>query len=195
MDELLSYRKNALLDNLCKEWNDMWMACKDDKEKLVRLVLIQQSLAHFITYCYNKKGLSRDYILKNFGDFINGRYTAIDVDGVKGGYKSELYVGFDGILSLSNDTTCFMWSTIPSLAIERCKAAKLYVGCSSEVHLVCEGYNSLVVMLFDDSTLWLDDIDEESSVIVYRYCKDAKVEIGKYCLSEEVKMFDKELRL
>ena len=31
MDEMLYFRKNALLANLCKEWSNMWAACHDDK--------------------------------------------------------------------------------------------------------------------------------------------------------------------
>ena len=194
-DELFIYHKNATLDNLCKEWKDKWKACHNDKEKLVNLVMMQQSLPHFLTYCHQGKGLSKEYILDNFADFINGKYTGIDVDGVKGNYKTSLNVAENAIFKLSDDVSVFMWSTIPSLQIEGCKATKLYVGCSSEVHLVCEGYNSVTVMLFDDSVLYLDDIDEESSVTVYKYSDESRVEIGRFCLSQKVHQFRKELKL
>jgi len=194
-DELFIYRRNALLDNLCKEWDNMWRACKEDKEKLVRFVMIQQSIPHFLTYCHQGKGLSKDYILKVFGDYVNGKYVGIDVDGVEGGYRTELYVAYNDVLTVSDDVFVSMWSAIPSLEISTCKATKIYCGCSSEMHLVCGGYNSIVVMLFDNSTLYLDDVDEDSTVTIYRYSNDAKVEVGKYCLSDKIKMFDKELRL
>ena len=143
----------------------------------------------------NWYGLSKRYILKNFGEYINGNYVGIDVDGVQGGYKTELYVGFEGVLSLSDDVTCFMWATIPSLEIKRCKASKIYVSCGSSVNLVCGGFNNITVMLFDDSRVVLEDVDEESNISIYRYSNKASVEYGKFCLSDNVKIFNKELRL
>lgn len=195
MDDLEKYYKNSLIANLCGDYKGMWQNARHDKEKLVRLAMQQQSLPHLITFASDGKGLTKDYILQEFGGFVNGNYTGIDVDGVTGDYKTELYVGFKGDLSLSNDVTGLLWSTIPSLEINPFKATKMYVGCNSNVHIVCAGYNSVVIMLFDSSTVWLDDIDEDSSVTIYKYSDDAKVEIGRYCLSTKVKCFRKELRL
>ena len=195
MDELNRYYKESLLANLCSEYRGYWQAASHDKEELVRLALSQQAIPHLITFAYNGNGLSKRYILKNFGEYINGNYVGIDVDGVQGGYKTELYVGFEGVLSLSDDVACFMWSTIPSLEIKRCKASKIYVSCGSSVNLVCGGFNNITVMLFDDSRVMLEDVDEESNISIYRYSDKANVEYGKFCLSDNVKIFNKELRL
>lgn len=194
-DELFIYRRNALINNLCKEWDLKWKACKEDKEALVRLVLKQQSLPHFLTYCHKGMGLSKEYILDNFKDFINGNYIGIDVDGVVGDYKSELYVGYNGNLSVADDVLALQWCNIPSLEIKPTKAVKLYVSNKSSVHIRCGGYNSLVVMLFDSSILYLDDVDRESTVTIYRYDKKARVEVGSSCNSLKVRIFDKALRL
>lgn len=195
MNDLDRYYKEALLDGLCGEYKGRWASCHGDKEKLVRLVMAQQSLPHFISYCHQGRGLGKEFILEEFKNFINGKYTGIDVDGVEGNYKTSLNVAENAIFKLSDDVSAFMWSTIPSLQIEGCKATKLYVGCSSEVHLVCDGYNSVTVMLFDDSVLYLDDVDEESSVTVYKYSDESRVEIGRFCLSQKVHQFRKELKL
>ena len=49
-------------------------------------------------------------------------------------------------------------------------------------------------MLFDESEIVLDEIDEDSSVFIYRYSSEAKVTTGKYCFGK-VKIFEKELVL
>lgn len=193
-NELFSYHKNALLNNLCKEWDGRWNKCHDDKEKLVRLALNQQSLPHFINFSYRGLGLSKEYILEEFKDYINGKYKAINADDVAGGYKSELFVGCDEEIKGSDDVAAFMWCKT-GLSVEKCKATKIYVGCDSELNLSCSGYNSVVVMLFDDSTLTLGDIDKESTVIIYRYSEKSNVEVTSGCLTDKVRCFNKELRL
>ena len=194
MDDMNRYYKEALLDNLCTEYKGYWQSSRNDKEKLVRLVAKQQSLAHFITYSYNGKGLSRDYIVENFSHYINGNHVIVDADGVAGNYKTELYVGFEGILSPADDVLAFMWANVPQLEIKATKAVKMYVGCKSDVHIVCDGYNYVTVMLFDESNVTLDDIDENSNVVVFKYSDKCEVNTGKYCFGN-VKQFRKELRL
>lgn len=198
-DEMLEFRKNALLgkitgEPLCQEYSQAWRKCSNDKEQLVRLALKQQSLPLVMTYSYQGSGLSKDYLMQEFSDYINGKYTAIDADGVKGDYKSELYVGENACFSLCSDVSCFMWSTIPTLEINKCKATKIYVGCGSEINIVSGGYNSITIMLFDESKVILDDIDEESTVTIYKYSDKCEVEQGKFCFGK-VKEFNKTLRL
>lgn len=194
MDDMNRYYKEALLDNLCAEYKGYWQASRNDKERLVRLVAQQQSLPHFITYSYNGKGLSRNYITENFADYINGNHVIVDADGVDGNYKTELYVGFNGILSPADDILAFMWSSVPQLEIKATKAVKMYAGCKSDVHIACDGYNYVTVMLFDESKVTLDDVDENSYVVVFKYSDKCEVNTGKYCFGN-IKQFRKELRL
>ena len=73
--EMFMFYKNALSGALtaplCADYTSEWRGCKDDKAKLVKLVMRQQSLPYFITHCYQGKGLSKDYILNNFREYIN----------------------------------------------------------------------------------------------------------------------------
>jgi hypothetical protein len=195
MDELLKYQKAALVNGLCGKYKGYWQAAANDKEKLVRLALQQQSIPHLLTYCHNGQGLSKEYIQDKFKDYINGNYIAIDVDGVEGQYKTELYVGFDGILTLCDDVFCSMWTTIPYLTLPTCKATKIYCGCSSKLNINCDGFNSVIIMLFDDSEISIEDADETCAFTIYKYSDKCKVNYGKYCLSKRIKEFNKELRL
>ena len=168
--------------------------CGDDKEKLVNLSMMQQSLPYFVTACYNGLGLTKEYIKEKFKDYINGRVLN-DCDGVSG-YTYALYVDWDyeNDLEINTDVASIMWTVGANIVVPQTKAPTIYISNRSNVHLVCDGYNSINVKLFDDSVLTIEDLDENSNVVVYKYGGDAKVELGKYCLGS-VKVFPKELRL
>lgn len=192
MDEMTNFRKNALLENLCKEWSSMWAACHEDKEKLMRLVLMQQSAPYFATFCNNGKGLSREYCKREFGDYVNGRVFH-DCDGVKG-YTYAMYVDAPTSVEIGLDVVQMLWCNNVDVLIPQTKCPVLYVSNHSTLNITLDGYNSPKIYLFDDSVVNIVDGDEESKVIVYKYSDNAKVEIGKYCLST-VKVFNKQLKL
>ena len=186
--------QGVLTDPLCADYKNEWRGCNDNKEKLVKLVMRQQSLPYFITHCYNGKGLSKEYILREFDDFINGKRPILDADKVSG-YTYSIFVAFDGVCKPDNDVSAFMWCNDTTLEINKAKCPVIYVGCGSELHLVCDGYNSPKIYLFDDSKLVIDDADDTSSIIVYKYSDKAGVDIGKYCTTQNLKVFQKELKL
>jgi hypothetical protein len=194
MDELDRYYKASLLDDLCTEYKGKWQRARGDKEALVRLAMCQQSQAHFVSYCHNGKGLSKDYIKDVFGDYING-YTLKDCDGVEG-YTYGLYVDwdFDNDLNIVNDVSSVMWTIGASLVVPASKCPTIYISNRSNVHLVCDGCNSVNIKLFDESKLTIEDVDNTCDITIYKYSDKAEVEKGKYCFVEP-KIFDKELRL
>lgn len=193
MDELIFYRKNALLSNLCKEWNTKWSNCHGDKEKLMRLVLARQAMPHFATFCHNGAGVSKNYCLREFGDYVNGKLFK-DVDGVEG-YTSCMYVGAEEPIIINADTTHLMWCDNIDVTIPETKCSVLYVSNKSSVHITLEGYNTIQVYLFDESEVIIDDADDTCEVVVYRYSDKSKVERGTFCISPKVKIFNKTLKL
>ena len=114
---MLAFYKAALQGEitapLCAEYKNEWRKCGDDKEKLVKLVMRQQSLPYFITHCYQGKGLSKEYIIKNFSDFINGKRPILDADLVKG-YSYALYVDFKAICKPADGFNCISISIYTS---------------------------------------------------------------------------------
>jgi hypothetical protein len=196
--QMLEFQRNALLgkisaEPLCAQYKAAWRSCGDDKDMLVGLAMQQQSIPYFSYACYEHLGLTKDYIKKNFGDYINGNKTLCDVDGVKG-YTYQLYVDFSDDFKAVADVTSFMWCDNPTVEIEACKCPVFYVSNNSDVHFVLDGYNSIRIYLFDESNVFIDDSDDTCDIIVYKYGNKAKVEIGKYCLGK-VKIFNKALRL
>lgn len=192
MNEMLAFRRNALLADLCKEWNAKWTACHDNKEKLMELVLMQQSAPYFADFCYRGKGLSKEYCLREFGEYLNGRIFN-DVEGSQG-YTYAMFIESDDNVILDIDVSQFLWCNNIYINVKPCKCPTLYISNKSNVRVSCDGYNNVRVYLFDSSTLSVEDTDENSKVTVYKYSNDAKVQKGRFCLGE-VKEFSKELRL
>lgn len=200
MDELFNFQKSALLGDisgtpLCQEYKKEWSQCGNDKTALVKFALRQQSQPFFLTACHQGKGLTKDYIKENFGSYING-YTVHDADNVSG-YTYGLYVDYDydNDLVADKDVCSIMWTIGSTVVIPQSKCPVIYISNRSKVHLVGEGFNSVRIYLFDESEVTLEDLDENSSVLIYKYSDDAKVEIGKFCLTTKVKCFDKQLKL
>ena len=197
-DEMLKFKKNALLGNisaepLCQAYKQAWRMCGDDKEMLVKLALKQQSIPYLSHACYESMGLTKEYILNNFGELINGKRAFENVEGVDG-YTYQLYVGYDKDFEITADVTSLMWCNGSQIVIKPTKCPTIYVSNKSKVRLVCDGYNTVSVKLFDESELIVEDMDASSEVVVYKYSDKASVELGKFCLTEP-KVFNKELRL
>jgi len=198
-DEMIDFKRNALLGNisgqpLCADFKAAWRQCNGNKEMLVRLALMQQSTPYFSHACYEHLGLSKEYIKEHFKDYING-YIVSDCDGVEG-YTYALYVDWDyeNDLDVKTDVASIMWTVGANIVIPNTKCPTIYLSNRSNVHLVGEGYNSINIKLFDKSKITIEDLDEDSEVVVYKYSDDAQVELGKFCLGK-VKVFRKELRL
>lgn len=196
-DEMLKFKKNALLGNisaepLCQAYKQAWRMCGDDKEMLVKLALKQQSIPYLSHACYERMGLTKEYILNNFGELINGKRTFEDVEGASG-YTYQMYVGYDDDFDISADVTSIMWCN-SSVVIPKTKCPTLYISNYSDVHVVLDGYNSPRIYLFDESKVTIDDCDKTSEVMVYKYDSRADVVLGKFCLKEP-KVFNKQLKL
>lgn len=190
--ELFNYYKLSLVNGLCNEYKGYWQAANNDKEKLIKLALSQQALPHLITYCENGLGLTKDYLMTSFKDYING-YVVNDADDVKG-YTYSLYVGKKGQISVATDVLAMLWCDVPQVQIKATTCPILYVGAKSDIHVVCDGYNMPRIYMFGESHVTLDDVDENSHVVIYKYSDKCKVDKGKFCLGK-VNEFNKDLRL
>lgn len=196
--EMTKFYKTALLGNvsgepLCDEYRDLWRACGDDRGRLVALAVRQQSLPYLLTHCYKGKGVSKDYIKREFADYINGRYEVKDADLVKG-YTYALNVDLEEDSVVTANVSAYMWCRDVELTVRETKAPILYIGCGSTIHLTLGGYNNVMIYLFDDSKVIIDDADEVSKVIVYKFSDKASVEKGRFCFAQ-VKEHNKTLRL
>lgn len=198
MDELLRYYKNSIIGGLCDEYKGYWRAAGNDKQKLMKLVLSQQSLPHFLHHCWNGEGLSKKYILDNFAEYINGRDIIYDADGVKGNYTYQLYVDYNatnGDITEPADINAFMWCNDAIVVMPTSRCATFYVGCNTTLHLTMNGCNSARIYLFDTSEVIVEEADKTCFATIYEYSDKCVTQLGKYCLSEKIKVHRKQLRL
>lgn len=193
MDEMFNFRRNANIANLCKEWDGMWAACHNDKEKLMRLVLMQQSAPYFADFCYRGYGLSKEYCLKEFSDYINGRVFH-DCDQVEG-YTYGMFIDQLESVYLRLDVSQFLWCNNTNVIIPNTRCPILYVSNNSDINIVMEGFNHVKIYLFDESKVTIQDADDTCSATIYKYSDKCNVKYGKFCISKRIKEFNKELRL
>ena len=196
--EIINFTRNALLGNisgqpLCASYKAALRQCGDDKEMLVRLALQQQSMPYVSTACYKKLGITKEYITKNYAEYINGNKTFDDVEGVSG-YTYQMYVGYDKDFFITSDVTTLMWCNNPCVTILETKCPTIYISNNSSVRLNGEGFNTINIKLFDDSEVIIENLLDNSNVIVYKYSNSAKVDLGSNCLGS-VKIFNKQLKL
>lgn len=193
----MTFRRNALMgviaEPLCEEYRKHWMAAGDDKKRLFRMAMRVQSIPYLATYCAQGKGLTKDYLLSEFKDYING-HTEYDCDDIEG-FSYQLYAGKqDERIDLPIDVAHFMFVDDASVFVPKTKCPRIYVSNKSNVSLVLCGYNSVQVYLFDESNVYIEDADDESEVVVYKYSDDCSVLKGDFCLCG-VKEHRKELRI
>ena len=191
--EFLNFLKDAYSNGLCKEYRDEIRNCHDDKLQLVRLAMRQQSCPWMATKMYEGV-ITTDYLLNTFGEYLNG-YVLKDCDNVAG-YNYMWFVDWDytNDIVASADVFHISHTVGANIVVPQTKAPTLYISNRSNVHLICDGYNTVNVKLFDNSVLTIEDLDENSDVVVYKYSDKARVELGKFCLKEP-KIFNKELIL
>jgi hypothetical protein len=201
--ELFEFYKNALIgkvsgDKLCRDYQREWQNCGEDKEKLVSLSLRQQSIPFFAVACYTGNGLTKEFIVDRFADYINGS-VMLNCDGVIGDndYRYVLYVDYscDTFLTKTFDVGHFMWCEDIALRVKETKCPTIYLSNKTNMCLDAEGYNDIRVYLFDESTIDLHEIPCTCSVTIYKYSEENTITIGDYCLSKKINIHKKSIRL
>ena len=191
--EFLNFLKDAYNNGLCKEYRDEIRNCHEDKLQLVRLAMRQQSCPWVATKMYEGV-ITTDYILNTFGEYLNG-YVLKDCDNVAG-YNYMWFVDWDcaNDIVASADVLHISHTVGASVVVPETKATAIYVSNKSNVRLICDGYNSVRLYLFDDSRVEIEDAGRECTVTAYLYSQESDVTLGAYAFVD-VKKFRKKLKL
>lgn len=190
---LFNFIKTSYVGGLCDTYKKEIWGCVDNKEKLARLAMRQQSIP-FVTTMLAKSHTTKEQVVEFFNGYING-VVLHNCDKVEG-YTYCWYVdyNYDNDIVANVDVINVSFTVGANIVVPKTKCPTIYVGNRSNIHLVCEGFNSVKVYLFDKSQLTIEDADEESDVTVFKYSDECRADIGKYCLAK-VKTHNKELRL
>lgn len=188
------FLKDAYTNGLCNEYRDEIRNCHEDKLQLIRLAMRQQSIPWIATKLHDGV-LTKRYVKNAFGAYLNG-FILDDCDEVNG-YKYTWYVDYDYDYDIVVDVDVMHVSFTKDarIIVPITKCPIIYVSNKSDVHLVCEGYNSVKVYVFDESKVTIDDSDETCDILVYRYSDNCELSKGKYCLCKNINDYRKKLRL
>ena len=132
LNELLTLKRNAVMLGLCGKYKAEWDEAKGKKD-LVDMALDANGVEFMAKSVAEGWGLSKDYILDNFGDYVNGKYVR-DKDG----YTSEIYVGYGGDI-LQRATLNLFVRCNTSILVPEGSVCKIYVCGVSNVRINCAG--------------------------------------------------------
>lgn len=191
--EYFKFLKNAYETGLCDEYRDLIRSCREDKLEIMRLAMRQQSIP-YVAEKMRQGVIKKQYLLKNYGGYLNG-YVLHDCDDVPN-YTYSWFVDYDYVndLEVTTDVAHISYTKKTTVIVPETKCPTLYISNKSDVSLVCEGYNTVKVYMFDNSRLIVEDTDTETDLIIYEYSDSCEVTNGKFCLGK-VKTFRKELRI
>ena len=195
MDKIFfKFLKDAYTSGLCNEYRDEIRNCHEDKLQLIRLAMRQQSIPWVATKLSDGV-ITKRYIKNTFGVYLNG-FILNDCDDVKD-YTYTWYVDYDydNDIVVDVDVIHVSFTKGARIVVPLTKCPIIYVSNKSDVHLICDGYNSVRVYLFDDSRVTIDDSDETCNILVYRYNDNCELVKGRYCLCKNINDYRKKLRL
>ena len=192
--DFFNFLKNAYTNGLCNEYRDEIRGCNGDRLALMRLAMRQQSIP-FVATKMHEGVLTKRYIQKTFGEYLNG-FVLHDCDDVKG-YTYAMYLDYDydNDLNIDVDVAHVAFTVGASVVVPLTKCPTIYISNRSNVHLVCEGYNNIRVYLFDKSKVTIEDCDDTCEILVYRYSDNCEIKKGRFCLSKKISDFRKRLKL
>lgn len=131
--DLLTLKRNAILLGLCDQYRGKWDACKSKRE-LVDLALDSNGVEFMADSMAFGWGLGKDYLLREFGEWMNGFYISRE-----GGYTSEMYVGAHGVLNTRSALLLVAYCGGLEIIVPEHHVCRIYVCGGSKARIECLG--------------------------------------------------------
>ena len=132
MNDLLSFKRNAMMLGLCGCYKDKWDAATS-KEALMDIALDSNGVEMLADAAAFGGGMDIQYMKRTFSYYINGKWKRS-----KDGYTSCLYVDFNGQIEQYCTLTTVLASNV-EFHVPKGSVCKLYVSGGSEVNITGEG--------------------------------------------------------
>ena len=133
MNDLLTFKRNAMMLGLCTAYKDKWDKA-NDKEALMDMATDAKGMDMIADSCSNGWGLSSEYIAKSFSDYINGKWQRRN-----DGYTSEMYVMHKEDVAIRSTLTLFIDCEC-DVIVPKGIIAEIYLSGNSNVHIKCDGH-------------------------------------------------------
>lgn len=137
--DLLTLKRNAILLGLCDQYRAKWNACKSKRE-LVDLALDGNGIEFMADSMAFGWGLGKDYLLREYGEWMNGFYRSRE-----DGYTSEMYVGAHGVVNVRSALLLVAYCDDLEIVVSEHNVCRIYVCGGSKVRVECLGDAELVV--------------------------------------------------
>lgn len=134
MDEMEHFRRNADRLGLCDTFAQKWSNCKS-KKQLYDLACDINSLPYMADMIAKGYGLSSDYLVREFGQFLNGKCI---YRSNKDGYTSQMYCQYDGD-EIEVKTTALLLIDVHNVRVVADRICEIYM-VNSEVEIVGRGH-------------------------------------------------------
>lgn len=179
MNDLSFFKNEAFNRNLCSQYVDLWASAKN-KQMLYNLSMRYNSIRYIALSIYEGWGVSLDYILSEFKDYINGKEVATI-------YLDD-NLQADGLMYVClNDTSIDM--NVDVVNIIKCNnltintnryATQLHINNDSHCKLNIASDGNIMIYLYDTSTIDLGKLRKGQRVFIYDYRHDKTKDGIKY---------------
>lgn len=148
MSELLDMKRRAISLGLCGEYKRLWDGAASKRE-LMDIALDPNGISFLCDGFEFGWGLRKEYLLDEFGGYVNGRYVSRHKNG-SGEYTSEMYVLMEGIEISARSSLLLIAGCKCDVLIGASGYSEIHVCSGSDVTLHCEGH--CVVNIYGDSS-------------------------------------------
>lgn len=132
MNDLLGFKRNAVMLGLCGEYREKWDSA-NDKEALMNIALDPNGIEMLCDAAAFGWGMDIQYMKRTFLDYINGSWKRN-----RNGYTSCLYVDFEGHIEQECTLTAIISSNV-TFHVPKNHICELHVSGNSRVEVTGEG--------------------------------------------------------
>lgn len=144
MNDLLGFKRNAVMLGLCEDYTKKWDSAKN-KEDLMDMALDSNGVEMLCDAAAFGWGMDIQYMKKTFLDYINGGWKRN-----RNGYTSCLYVDYAGHIEQECTLTAIISSNV-TFHVPKYRICKLHISGNSNVEVTGDGV--CYVYLYGDGSV------------------------------------------
>ena len=152
MDDLLKFKDNALMRNLCTDYTNKWNSAQDEDD-LVRMAIDANGISYMCPSIADGLGLNVEYLSNRFKNYINGNKVYKYINEKGNGYSSELLCCYGGTsgerFEVRSTQICVINSKVV-LSIPACAYVEVHA-VNSEIEVVTNTRALVEVVVYGDN--------------------------------------------
>lgn len=189
--EMILFFKEARKRSLCESFAQKWVKLRE-KDDFVDFCLLPQAIPYMAVSMYEKWGLSKDYLLREFPKYINGKYISARVDGIDA--NAELFVDFSDVAYHIKNSLYHISHTQKSIFhIKDTICPIIHISNNSDVIIGCNTFNNVTIKLYDKSKVYIDAPDKSCKVLIEKFSNECELDFDTN--NDNIKVVTKKLEI